>query len=274
MRINIAILVAVILAVTVFSTVVLAGDPLKQDKKFLNSDPDGDGILNWEEFIVGTDPFNTDSDNDGLPDWWELEYSQWRNSDPNALMNPTDSSDAHDDLDYDAVSNGTGFNVGEREAQFLALQSLHGGQPVAWPANPDVVFTQPVFDEEGPHYDNYEEFYRPYTDLENQNVIRYMHTNPTKPDTDGDGILDPDDYEPLGWANDGVSPGGLDVVDNSGTDTNFEHPDQNLKILEQPYQMSEENFDFEVEIETTSNTNTPPDNNKNEQPGDIDNDGI
>ena len=55
----------------------MAGDPLNKDTQFLNSDPDGDSITTWEEFTVGTDPFNTDSDNDGLPDWWELEYSKW-----------------------------------------------------------------------------------------------------------------------------------------------------------------------------------------------------
>ncbi len=269
-------MIAVILAVTVFSTVVLAGDPLKNDKQFFYSDPDGDGVLNWEEFLVGTDPFNTDSDNDGLPDWWELEYSQWRNSDPNALMDATDSSDAHMDFDYDAFSNGSGFNIGEREAQFKALQSLHGGAPVTWPANPDVSFTQPVFDEEGPHYDNYEEFYRPYTDLNNQNVIRYMHTNPTKPDTDGDLILDPDDYEPLGWANDGVSPGASDIPEKSNSDgtSNSNEVEPNLAVMTQPLIGTMEHYDFNIEIQTPINNEQPNNNNKEQDLVDIDNDGI
>jgi hypothetical protein len=275
MRINLAILIALIIALTAFSSIVMAGDPLKKDQEFLNSDPDGDSITTWEEFIVGTDPFNTDSDNDGLPDWWELEYSKWRNTDPNALMDPTDSSDAHHDFDYDPVSNGTGFNVGERDASFEAVKKAMD----YWPANPDVTTTQPVFLEEGPHYDNYEEFYRPYTYIDPETStqsVRYMHTNPTKPDTDGDGILDPDDYEPLGWANDGVSPGGFDVENENkktGTNDNIYHPDENLELAKEPYYGTSEHYDFEIKIETTT-SEPPQNNNKNEELPDIDNDGI
>jgi hypothetical protein len=277
MRFNIAILIALILALAALTSTAMAGDPLKKDKLFLNSDPDGDGIETWEEFTVGTDPFNTDSDNDGLPDWWELEYSHWKNPDPNALLDPTDSSDAHGDLDYDAVSNGTGFNQGEREAEFKAIQQLKGGQPVSWPSDPDMLFTQPAPGEDGPHYDNYEEYYRPYTDLVNENVIRYMHTNPTKPDTDGDLILDPDDYEPLGWANDGVSPGGNDVPEIAGTSKNTPTQKDTDNVPEQHIEaIVPSNFDIDIEQTPISNSNpkTSSTNNKNEYLPDIDNDGI
>jgi hypothetical protein len=271
MRLNIAILIALLIALTAFTTAAFAGDPLKEDKEFLLSDPDGDGITTWEEFKIGTDPFNTDSDNDGLPDWWELEYSPWMNADPNALMDPTSSKDAHYDYDYDAVSNGTGYNVGERESQFQAVK-----KPMDyWPANPDVTVTQAMFDEEGPHYDNYEEYYRSYTYVDPEDStqsVRYMHTNPTKPDTDGDGILDPDDYEPLGWANDGISPGGFDINDNTGTDDELNHPYEDVELADQTYHGSIEKYEFEIDIATPNNPNQ--ENKKDKDLEDIDNDGI
>jgi hypothetical protein len=146
-----------------------------------------------------------------------------------------------------------------------------------WPSNPDVITTQPVFLEEGPHYDNYEEFYRPYTYVDPEtsiSSIRYMHTNPTKPDTDGDGLLDPDDYEPLGWANDGISPGGADLeAKKTSTNDDLNHPNENLELAKEPYYGTSEHFDFEIKIVPTTSTNSQNTNKNNDLP-DIDNDGI
>jgi len=267
MRYNLAILIALILALTAFTSLAFAGNPLEEDKQYFKRDFDLDGLETWEEFILGTDPFNSDSDNDGLPDGWERDYRDFG-------MDPSDSSDAHEDLDHDPVSNGTGFNVGERDAEFLAVQKNMD----VWPSDKDITFKEAVFNEEGPHYDNYEEYYRPYTDLGNENLIRYMHTDPTKPDTDGDGILDPDDFEPLGWRNDGTSAGGADIVDVNteiDPDIKLESGSQNVVNVEPDISDSTITSDYDINIDQSA-TDAQPAVKEPESAflADADNDGI
>jgi len=282
MKTKIIICMVLLIGLSAISSFVMAGDPLEKDKDFLGSDPDGDQLMTWEEFIIGTDPYNADSDNDGLPDWWEYEYSPWKNAEPNALMDPTDPSDAHLDFDYYPKHDAKGYNVGEMDAEFNATVHLKGGIPVTWPANRDIRFNELVFDEDGPHYDNYEEYYRPYTDLEDNSLIRYMHTNPTYSDTDGDGILDPDDSEPLGPPNDGLSPGGLDRPNN-----NMDNPiedkvynDLEIKSIDGENCESTTNvliikFEIENDIKQSYSTSQPPVKPENDVVlTDIDNDGI
>ena len=46
-----------------------------EDEGFNDSDADGDGLSDWEEFhIHGTNPEDSDSDGDGIPDQQELEF--------------------------------------------------------------------------------------------------------------------------------------------------------------------------------------------------------
>jgi hypothetical protein len=58
-------------------------------------DDDGDGLLSWEEVLLGTDPDSTDSDNDGMPDGWEFAHH----------LNPLSAADAAGDPDNDGLSN-------------------------------------------------------------------------------------------------------------------------------------------------------------------------
>jgi hypothetical protein len=211
-RVYVGILTGMVLVFTFFCGCAMAGDPMENDRDFLLGDPDGDMIQNWEEFMVGTDPFNSDSDNDGLPDYWELENSQWRNDRANANLDPTNAADSHLDFDYEPYSQAAGYNVGEQDAEFNAVRILRGGKLITWPSNSEIKFIDVVFDEDSMHYDNYEEFYRPYTDLKDLTTIKYMHTSPIYADTDGDGELDPDDQEPLA-INDGTNPGAVDSID-------------------------------------------------------------
>jgi hypothetical protein len=84
-------------------------NPVGQNDKY--KDPDGDGLDNWDEYELGTDPLNWDSDNDGLPDGWEIQMRKWvweggyngfnlDPSTPDANLN-----DVEDDEDGDGNSN-------------------------------------------------------------------------------------------------------------------------------------------------------------------------
>ncbi|MCD6382862.1 MAG: hypothetical protein J7L88_00165, partial [Thermoplasmata archaeon] len=65
-------------------------------------------------------------------------------------------------------------------------------------------------------YTNYNEFYRVVGQDEEGNDI-IQHTDPTNPDSDGDGILDPDDRWPLNYKNDGTGSGGSGGGDSGGS---------------------------------------------------------
>ncbi|MCK5773176.1 MAG: hypothetical protein KAH57_05260 [Thermoplasmata archaeon] len=116
---------------------------------------------------------NFDNDGDGLLNHEEFAAG----SDPNnwdtdgdglpdgweceAGMNPVDPSDAKEDFDYFGGEEHANYNLVDHP------------------------------------YDNYAEYYRlAYIDTETGEEV-YGPTDPTNPDSDGDGILDPDDYLPL-----------------------------------------------------------------------------
>src|SRR5262249_42487704 len=67
-----------------------------------NQDSDGDGLVDWYELLIGTNPYDADTDHDGIPDGWEI-----RNG-----LNPLDSSDASLDFDGDGLTNLQEYQVG------------------------------------------------------------------------------------------------------------------------------------------------------------------
>jgi hypothetical protein len=174
-----ALLIFVIISASAINF-AMASDPLNPDDS--DADSDKDGLKNWEEYLNGTDPNNADSDNDGVPDGWEVFNA----------MDPADPTDAHEDLDYQTP--GTGFS-GEIDAQFSAVRNSFD----VWPSDG---ITQVAADL---HYDNYEEYYRAFDHFAGQQVdVFYAYTDPQEPNTDGDLLLDPDDWEPHNFANDGT----------------------------------------------------------------------
>lgn len=250
------ILIVCVLALGLLTGSVLAGNPIKKDEEFLLGDPDGDNISTWEEFILGTDPYNPDSDNDGLPDFWEYHI---------ANMDPADSSDAH--LDFDYYPSGEG-ELGEIHANFKEVRK----DIDVWPSNSETNFVKLMYDEDGIHYDNYEEYYRSFRDPEDGFKIKLMSTLPFDPDTDDDGLLDPDDPWPLKYPNGGAPAKPL-VEDNNYDAGEAEEDFENVKEINIISESSRPNFEIDLESVSTSNKCKPRAVDEMYL-ADVDNDGI
>lgn len=72
------------------------------DTTLFEQDGDGDSLSDAHEIIIGTDPESSDTDSDNMPDPWEVQYG----------FNPLDASDAIADADNDALSNMQEFILG------------------------------------------------------------------------------------------------------------------------------------------------------------------
>lgn len=66
-------------------------------------DLDGDGVLNYAEYIKGTKAAFADSDGDGLPDGFEIATTGF---------NPNNSSDGYADWDGDGLTNAQEYSFG------------------------------------------------------------------------------------------------------------------------------------------------------------------
>ena len=299
MKTNIVLIIGAIIIVTAFSSVALASDPTKDDREFLMGDWDNDGLKTYVEFRIGTNPLSSDTDNDGMPDGWEYDYMQGVNPDPNAELNPRDSSDAHLDFDYNPRSITYVGNGGERACQpgqpgsdeksrdFIAIRFLVNRIiPIVWPSNPKIHFVDRVLNEnefEPPHYDNYEEYYRldinAYLD---DRVFRYIHTYPIRADSDGDGWRDPDDWEPLKFNNDSVPFSDIDKngnIDRNLVDDVISENELKDLVVEKMDIIQTSCFDINIEIQINiinlaQDLQIPVDSKKDIFLRDADNDGI
>ena len=122
-------------------------------------------------------------------------------------LNPFDSSDANADMDGDGLTNVEEFAVGTDPNN---ADSDSDGMSDGWEYEYGLDPTDPSdahldFDYAGgEEYASYTEVPYPY-----DNLAEYERgTDPTSPDTDGDGILDPDDPWPLDYKDDGTGGGG------------------------------------------------------------------
>jgi hypothetical protein len=98
------------------------------------ADPDGDGLLTWQERELGTNPNLADTDSDGMPDGWEINNSL------NPLVN-----DATADADGDGFTNLYEYQHGTNPNDYynglpfnFAISSGSGqvGPAGAWLAQP------------------------------------------------------------------------------------------------------------------------------------------
>jgi hypothetical protein len=145
-----------------FNTIWVVGVKWSVEEDDLDSD--GDGLPDWLELLIGTDPFNPDTDGDGLPDGYEVYVL---GTDP---LVP----DSHLDFDGDGLTNLEEYLLGTD------------------PFNPDTDGDGLTDGEEVNIYGT--DPLRADTDgdgLPDALEIKYG-MNPTNPDTLGDGILDGD----------------------------------------------------------------------------------
>ena len=164
-------------------------------------DSDGDGISDQLEMTqYGTDPQNSDTDGDGLDDGWEIQ-------------NGLDPLDACEGCVEDTDTDGDGYtdwcedfwgtdpnSPNDFPSQQQTCDQNGDGLPDHWPDGWELEDT----DMDG--LNNYEEFWN--------------GTNPTNPDTDGDGMPD-------GWE----VEHGLDPLDPS--DADLDNDMDNLSNLEE-----------------------------------------
>ncbi|MBK5114905.1 MAG: DUF2341 domain-containing protein, partial [Candidatus Heimdallarchaeota archaeon] len=130
-----------------------------------NIDSDGDGLLDLEEFALGTDPFDSDTDGDGVGDGSEVNTYN---------TNPLD-----DDTDDDFVSD------------YLEIFTHHTN-----PLNPDT---------DSDNLNDYMELYvyktnpsapdSDYDGLDDFDEVIIYYSDPLDPDTDDDGLLDGQEVE-------------------------------------------------------------------------------
>ncbi len=148
------------------------------------ADPDNDGLSNAQEAVLGTDPNDADSDNDGIDDGDEV------GNDGSLDAGDTDPLDA--DSDDDGISDG---------AELLGADGVPGTGDETDPLNPDsdndglndgleIGVTTPVAagttDDAGIAFAG--------TDVGAGNFVADADptttTDPTRPDTDNDGLAD------------------------------------------------------------------------------------
>jgi len=147
------------------------------DYKF---DSDGDGLTNFQELWLKTDPFSSDTDSDGLSDYQEVMEIH---------SNPVEA-----DTDQDGLSDGKEFELG------TSLQKPDTDGDGVW----DSADNDPLSgDSDNDGLSDAEE--------------ALWGTNPNKKDTDGDGVNDNDEIKngknPLGkgWKQDTDGDGLIDV---------------------------------------------------------------
>ena len=134
----------------------------------------GDGSLTG-------DPTDADSDSDGMPDGWEIWYARWELLDSKWSLDPLNPDDRWDDSDDDGMSNWEEYNSIAPE---LSETNANRTSPQWYVTTIGSGFTV----QQWAGITNVESF-GSFVEQDIINVSGWT-TDPTNPDTDGDGFLD------------------------------------------------------------------------------------
>ncbi|HIL66145.1 MAG TPA: hypothetical protein EYG33_08295 [Candidatus Poseidoniales archaeon] len=127
------------------------------------------------------DPTDADSDGDGMPDGWEIWFARWHLLDSEWTLDPLNSEDRWEDSDDDGMSNWEEYNsIDPSRSETNANRS----SPQWFVTSIGAGFTL----QQWAGITNAESF-GSFASQEIINISGYT-TDPTNPDTDGDGFLD------------------------------------------------------------------------------------
>lgn len=141
-----------------------------------DTDSDGDGLTDWEEDQLGTDPQNPDTDGDGLPDGWEIAHG----------LDPLDGNDALNHFQNSTITNLAAFLQGVQAHPNANLDDLDGdgllneddADPtqnlIAWTRSPEASYV--VIDLDAEPLEN-QALYLAALLNNNNEVIRYPDSN-------------------------------------------------------------------------------------------------
>ena len=143
------------------------------------ADSDQDGLLDEDEYVLGTDPYNADTDGDGVIDSQDADSFNRSDSDQDGLVDADEVQLGTDP--YNADTDGDGIIDSQDEDSFRGVPSGDSDgdgvpddlevQLGTSPTNPDT---------DGDGFSDFDE-------------LVFVGSDPTNSDTNGDGILDSSD---------------------------------------------------------------------------------
>ena len=197
------------------------------------TDSDGDNLVDYEEMMIGTDPFDPDSDDDLMPDGWEYSYS----------LDPLNSSDSVDDPDHDNLSNLEEYLLGSNPINMDSdLDLMPDGWEVQYGLNLTVDDANEDFD---------------YDELVNLAEFQ-NNTFPNDNDTD-------DDLMPDGWeVQHGLNPVIDDAEDDADSDGLDNIVEYDLGTLPDDSDSDDDELEDGAEVNIYSTDPANPDSDSDE----------
>ncbi len=254
--------------------------PLDSDKDgvidALDPDDDNDGLPTILEGKLGTNHLLTDTDQDGFSDSEEVGRNSKRplDTDGDGIINALDTDDDDDGiLSNEEILLGTNFLLADSDGDGLS-DSIEIGELIEKPLDTD---QDGIIDALDSNNNNDQD-----NDGLSDQTEALLNTNPTKADTDGDGINDLKEVgnninSPLDSDLDGIIDA-LDTSNDSDTDNDGLTDAQEKKFGSNPNKRDSDNDGIDDKLEIGDDINNPLDTDHdgilNINDTDDDNDGL